>query len=100
MCCAERKMIYDLKRESFRCGVPNHKFPQWVHRKYGRLVIWRVLHDGSMGLSYPCVVCRKVLDRNSIEWIAHLGTTWYSSKDLNLPKSKPTQKQKTTLGYT
>jgi hypothetical protein len=92
-------MIYDLRRAAQRDGVPNHRFSSWVHRKYGRIVIWRLLHDGTLGLSLPCVLCRKALENVHIEWMAHLGDTWYSSKDSDVPKSQPTHKQKNMLGF-
>lgn len=92
-------MIFSLRREASKDGIPNHKFSAWVHRKYGKIVIWRVLYDGSPGLSYPCVLCRKTLERSNLEWIAHLGDVWYSSKDPNIPKSKPTHKQYTSLNF-
>jgi hypothetical protein len=93
LCCAERKVIGKLLREASKNAIPLNKFPTWVHRKYGKIVVWRMLGDGSLGLSYPCILCRNMLDRYKLEWMAHLGTTWYTSKDENLPKSKFTHKQ-------
>jgi hypothetical protein len=97
--CAERRMIKALKLEAQREGIHRACFSAWVHRKYGDLVIQRVLHDGTLGTSFPCVVCRKVLDKNLIQWKAHIGSRWIKSTDEDLPKSRPTQKQKYKLGF-
>jgi hypothetical protein len=73
--------------------------PYWIHRKYGDFIIQRVLFGGSLGMSFPCVICRKALDRLSIQWRAHIGDTWFKSTDLCVPKSRPTQKQKYKLNF-
>jgi hypothetical protein len=92
-------MLRNLKLEAKREGVRMSCFSSWVHRKYGDFVISRVLHDGTPGTSFPCVICRKVLDKNCIQWRAHFGDTWVKSTDENLPKSRPTQRQKYKLGF-
>lgn len=91
--CAERKLIKDLQVEASRQGVHPSCMAWWIHRKYGDLVVVRVLFDGNMGTSLPCVVCRKVLDRMSIQWRAHIGTRWFKSTDPDVPNSRPTNKQ-------
>lgn len=97
--CAERRMIKSLKLLAQREGIHRACFSAWVHRKFGDLIVFRVLHDGSLGTSLPCVICRKILDRNYIQWKAHIGENWFKSTDENLPKSRPTQKQKYKLGF-
>jgi len=87
-------MIALLKEYSRRAGVPKARFSHWTKRKYGTLIIQRVRKDGQPGTSMPCVVCRKVLDRMRIPWTAHVNATWIRSTDENVPKSKPTNKQK------
>ena len=98
-CCAERRMIRALKLLASRQGVNRCCFSTWVHRKFGDLVIYRSLHDGSLGTSFPCVICRKVLGKEVIQWRAHIGERWFKSTDQDLPKSRPTQKQKYKLGF-
>jgi hypothetical protein len=99
ICCAERKLIYNLQRCASKSGVAQHKFSVWIHRKFGRMVVWRIRKDGIMGMSLPCVICRKQLDKYRIEWVAHLGVDWYSSRDESPPRSKPTQKQCAVMGF-
>jgi len=90
-------MIQKLKLQASREGVRSQKFALWVHRKFGDMVVWRNLADGSPGLSLPCVLCRKALEKLSIQWRAHLGPTWHSHNDA--PKSRPTHKQITMMGF-
>jgi len=97
--CAERRMIRALKMLATRHGVNRSCFSTWVHRKFGDLIIQRILHDGSLGTSFPCVICRKALEKENIQWRAHIGGTWFKSTEENIPKSKPTQKQKYKLGF-
>jgi hypothetical protein len=83
-----------LREESRKAGVPKAKFSHWTKRKYGTLVIKRVRKDGQPGTSLPCVVCRKVLDRLKLSWMAHIDEKWIRSTDPCVPVSKPTNKQR------
>lgn len=88
-------MIKKLIRESRQKGVPEHKFAKWVHRVYGDLVVYRMRCDGILGISFPCVLCRKSLERTKIQWTAHKGDEWFHSVQTpELPKSRPTNKQR------
>ena len=100
--CAERRLMDILKHESSKKGIAPSKFSWWVHRKVGKLVITRDKGDGFMGTSIPCILCRKVLDRQMIQWRAHIGEVWVDSqRDAgSLPPSKLTQKQKKTFAHT
>lgn len=98
-CCAERKMIRSLMLQASRRGVGAANFPSWIHRKYGDFVVTRVRTDGGHGTSLPCVICRKALDRLSIQWRAHVGAQWFRSTDQNVPPSRPTSKQRVKLGF-
>ena len=91
--CAERNLLRKLVLEASRQGVHSSCFSRWIHRKYGDFIVRRDLHGGGLGTSLPCVVCRKVLDRMSIQWRAHIGNQWVRSTDPDVPKSKPTHKQ-------
>jgi hypothetical protein len=90
-------MLSKLKLQASREGVRATKFATWVHRKYGTMIIWRNLADGSPGLSLPCVICRKALEKYSIQWRAHLGPNWHTSSDA--PRSQPTHKQVSMMGF-
>jgi hypothetical protein len=96
-CCAERRLLKILTISARKTGVRN--VAHWIHRKFGDLVVFRERKDGLPGSSFPCVLCRKILDRNSIQWRAHVDTTWYRSNDPDLPKSRPTQRQRYVLGW-
>jgi len=98
-CCAERKMLRQLVCQSRKCGVQPSCVSWWIHRKFGSLVVFRTRADGTPGISIPCVICRKTLDKNGIQWKAHIGEDWYRSSDPDVPKSRPTQKQKHKLGF-
>jgi hypothetical protein len=99
LCCSERKLLRRLFHECIKSGNRPHKFTEWLHRKYGELVITRENIYGD-AISLPCVLCRKVLDRLDIRWTAHDGKQWvHSKKSECLPQSIPTNKQKRTLGF-
>ena len=91
--CAERNLIRALTLEAGRQGVHPSCLAHWIHRKYGDFIVRRDRGDGTMGTSIPCVVCRKALDRLSIQWRAHIGQKWVRSTDPHVPKSRPTNKQ-------
>ena len=92
-------MIKTLKRECFKRGNRGHKFAAWVKRKFGTLVIRRETSYGE-GVSLPCVICRKVIDKHGIRWKAYDGETWIDSLNTkNIPKSKPTNKQRRILRF-
>jgi len=91
-CCAERRLLGLLREQARREGVAPAKFSHWLHRKHGKFTVVRLRRDGEPGISLPCVICRKVLDRMCVRWKAHIGTEWVT--DENAPASKPTQKQR------
>lgn len=92
--CAERRFLQYMKYRSRIEGVRPAGFSHWLHRKLGNLCIRRIRCDGTYGTSIPCVFCRKVLDREFIQWEAHIGDVWVSSNDDDPPRSKLTQKQR------
>lgn len=97
--CAERQLIRQLYRECLKKGHKPHKFTDWVHRKYGHLIVYRNTVYGN-GISLPCVMCRKIIERYDICWVAHDGKKWvHSKKTKELPPSVPTTKQKRLLGF-
>ena len=99
ICCAERKLIRQLFRTCMKSGYRPHQFTDWLHRKYGDLVVERKNVHGD-AVSLPCVLCRKVIERLDIRWTAHDGEKWVHSKKSNhLPPSVPTAKQKRLLGF-
>jgi hypothetical protein len=102
ICCAERKMIDRLLRESRRKGVKPHNFSRWVHRIYGDFLIIRNRKDGITGISLPCVLCLKAMERKNIQWTAYSsdGRWVRSGQDDDIPSSKPTSKQIRMLSFT
>ena len=97
--CAERNLIRELLLEAGRQGVHPSCLAYWIHRKYGDIIVKRILCNGDLGTSLPCVVCRKALDRWAIQWRAHIGTTWVRSTDEVVPKSRPTSRQSRELKF-
>ena len=99
LCCAERKLIRQLFRTCMKSGYRPHQFTDWLHRKYGELVVERKNIYGD-AVSLPCVICRKVIEKLEIRWTAHDGEKWvHSKKSTHLPPSIPTAKQKRMLGF-
>ena len=98
-CCAERKLIRVYLNEYRKKGFHISKFPKWLHRKHGNLVIWRPRKDGIMGASLPCVLCRKAVEKYHIQWIAYDGQRWVRSGQDELPRSKPTHKQRKVMKF-
>ena len=96
--CAERQLIRRLYRECIKKGHKSHQFSDWLHRKYGHLIVYRRTIHGD-AISLPCVLCRKMIERYDICWVAHDGERWiHSKKTEHLPPSMPTPKQKRLLG--
>lgn len=98
-CCAERKALGRFQAAARREGVQPARMAHWIHRKYGDLVVKRVLHNGEFGTSFPCVICRKALERHAVQWKAHIGPVWIKSTDPCLPRSRPTNKQVLKMGF-
>jgi len=99
ICCAERLLIKRLYRDNLKKGNKPHQFAEWLHRKYGELVVERRTCYGQ-GNSLPCVICRKAIEKIGICWTAYDGTKWVHSKHSEyLPPSIPTNKQSRLLGF-
>ena len=97
--CAERQLIRKLHRECLKKGYKSHQFTEWLHRKHGDLIIERKTTYGD-GVSIPCVLCRKVMEKLNVCLVAHDGEVWvHSKKSESLPPSLPTTKQKRILGF-
>jgi len=97
--CSERQLIRYLYRECMKKGYKPHQFTDWLHRKYGELVVSRQNIYGD-AISLPCVMCRKAMEKFDIRWKAHDGCQWVHSKKTEcLPISLPTAKQKRNLGF-
>jgi len=92
--CAERLFFKYVNISANKSGVKPHNLGTWIHRKYGDVKIERMRGTGELGTSIPCVLCRKTLDRWSIQWRAHIGNHWYKSTDEDIPDSKPTHRQR------
>jgi hypothetical protein len=92
--CAERRFLALMRHKAQINGVPPSKFPHWLHMKVGSLIVMREKSDGNLGTSLPCILCRKVLDRENIQWSAHIGDQWIHSTDEDVPPSKFTNKQR------
>jgi hypothetical protein len=88
-------MMKELSLEARRQGVHPSCLAYWIHRKYGDFIVKKIRKDGLPGTSLPCVMCRKALERSSIQWRAHVGHDWYRSTDPATPASRPTNRQRT-----
>lgn len=85
-------------KDASRHGVPSHRVPHWIHRKYkGALTVCRYRHDGTPGCSVPCVLCRRELIRFRIPVACHTpdGALFRGHlDDVDAPVSKPTMGQR------
>lgn len=98
ICCSERRLLRTLYAKCMKSGKRPHQFTQWLHRKYGQLIVERKTVYGD-GISLPCVLCRKTLDKHGVRWCAHDGDKWVDSI-LCIPiPSRSTNKQKRMLGF-
>lgn len=99
LCCAERKMIRYMMRLCSKKGFGLNDFPSWLHRKHGTMVISRIRQDGTHGISIPCVMCRKSIEKFKISWTAFDGNVWVHS-NIKVPDSHPTNKQRRWMNFT
>jgi hypothetical protein len=90
-------MLAFLRELSKRRGNSPAQLTHWIYRKFGEMIIRRERLDGKMGISLPCIVCRKQLDKLRIPWRAHINEKWISSRDIDIPESKFTHRQKILL---
>ena len=81
--CAERQLIRRLYHECIKKGYKSHQFSDWLHRKYGHLIVFRKNMHGD-AISLPCVLCRKMIERYDICWTAHDGRDGFIVKSLNI----------------
>ncbi len=58
-------------------------------------MVYRKLYDGSdrIGVSIPCTLCRKAIEKYNLKWVAFDGEKWTSQG-----VSKPTHKQRVLFG--
>jgi len=97
-CCAERNFMKILDRKCIKKGIPPRQSGEWINRKYGELVIYRMRGDGVLGSSYPCVLCRQAIERRGLKWTAYDGTKWlHSTLTDDLPQSILTSRQKNII---
>lgn len=58
--CAERKLIKKWINIAKQHGIHPHKQACWIKRKIGgNIVIWRMLANGSLSVSIPCIFCKR-----------------------------------------
>lgn len=82
-------------RIAIKKGIKRHNFSKWVGRTQGVMIITRPRRCGDEGVSIPCVLCRKALERHNIHWSAMSYTGIVNTRtDKDIPKSIPTGKQK------
>ena len=53
-----------------------------------------------LGISLPCVICRKMIEKYNIQWTAYTGEEWVKSNSYEpVPESKPTNKQRRYMNF-
>ncbi|EFJ45426.1 hypothetical protein VOLCADRAFT_105974 [Volvox carteri f. nagariensis] len=101
--CAERRLIDTWVLEARKHGQRPHQVAQWIRRKAGTtIVIWRRLHDGTLGCSVPCVCCRQLLQHYGLRVSCVLeGGSWWDGRldQPGAPLSKPTSGQRHKMNF-
>jgi hypothetical protein len=69
--CAERRAIEALKHTAARKGVGGHRLFRFLWRLLDRCNIRRHQRSGALSISFPCVCCRRELDRLRVRWTAY-----------------------------
>ena len=96
-------MLAEQDRIASRHGVPPHARIAWVRRKFGGdVTVWRVLSDGRLGCSVPCVLCRRALVRRDLRVHAVLPDgAWFHGRltDAGAPPSRATSGQVYRMGF-
>ena len=90
-------MIRFMIRMCLKKGFSLFEFPSWLHRTSGTMVISRMKSDGVEGISIPCVMCRKALDKYHIKWSAYDGVIRVVSPSTIV--SRPTNKQRRWMNF-
>lgn len=98
--CAERRLALwgwtEARRHGAR-GLPH--VADWIRRHYGAWTVERVLSDGSLGVSVPCLLCRRAMDRLGVRWVATgRDGSQVGSADPSPPESSLTRQQRKQLG--
>jgi hypothetical protein len=62
-CCAERNLLLHWRHMAARKGIGRHKVIPWIKRKVKHLIVFRLSTEGTFCVSYPCVFCRKEIER-------------------------------------
>lgn len=90
-CCAERNVLEKWIRIATKRGVRHHAVIAWVKRKCGgTIIVKRVLQDNTPGCSFPCIFCRKELEKYdiSVQCTLRSGDTFEGKlDDPSLPQS-------------
>lgn len=92
-------LLGQLEHEASKKGLRGGGMSKYIRRKTGEIIITRVRIDGSPGCSLPCVLCRRSLEKHHLRWCGFTGTVWVRSIDAEVPRSLPTSKQVSTLGF-
>jgi cytidine deaminase len=95
--CAERRHILKLIHNAKVKGVANHKIVHWIHKHEVELVVERFDANGKVANSLPCVLCKQMLDKYKIKWMAFFEGKWVKSTDDDVPVSRPTSRQAAQL---
>jgi hypothetical protein len=95
--CAERRHIKQLIHNARVKGIANHKIILWIHKQAVELVVERFDANGNVASSLPCLLCKQMLDKYKIKWVAFFEGRWIKSTEENVPTSRPTARQAAQL---
>lgn len=102
-CCAERRLLAAAERQARSHGAAAHQVGAWIRRKHGGdVVVWRETL-GTLGISTPCIMCRRELGRLGMRVHAVVadGGVWFHGRlsDAGAPQCKPTSGQRRLPGF-
>ena len=85
--CAERRLLSTALRAASRRGVPSHALVRWVRKQLGGgVTVHRRTHgDTKDGVSLPCLLCARQLDKFQLHWSAFDGARWVTDETNTTP---------------
>lgn len=96
--CAERRLIEKWSYIAKKHGITRCKQAHWIRRKFGSdIMIWRMLANGKLGVSIPCIYCcKEIVSLDLTVHCINLTGQQYHGKlsDINAPSSSLTGAQR------
>lgn len=95
-CCAERNLLDYWKHVAIKHGIGRHRIIPWIKRKLRHIHIFRISGDGDLCKSYPCIFCRREIEKYDLHCtcIDASGNINHKLRAEQLPRTVFTSSQK------